>query len=174
MHGHQLRLLAEQEHVHFWTDFKVGGVYGGLKRLLGEGLIEVVRTERHGNRPERQIVDITTTGREVLAKSTRKTLEQFRLLPDSFDLALARLDPNIYDELPTILRQRRGLIGGVLRENDENLTAVSHLLTRAETHILHHHRFRLQAELDWLDSVIDDLPAVLHDELTREVNPDVC
>lgn len=174
MHGHQLRLLAEQEHVHFWTDFKVGAVYGGLKRLLGEGLIEVVRTERHGNRPERQIVAITTDGREILAQNTRATLEQFRLLPDSFDLALARLDPNSYDELPTILRQRRRLIGGLLAENNENLSSKAELLTRAETHILHHRRFRLQAELDWLDSVIDDLPAVLHDELTREVNPDVC
>ncbi|RYF55207.1 MAG: PadR family transcriptional regulator, partial [Comamonadaceae bacterium] len=28
MHGHQLRLLAEKEHVAMWTDFGVGAIYG--------------------------------------------------------------------------------------------------------------------------------------------------
>ena len=66
MHGHQLRLLAEKEHVHMWTDFHVGGIYGALKRLLAEDLVEPVRTEREGARPERQIVRITEAGRRAL------------------------------------------------------------------------------------------------------------
>lgn len=28
MHGHQLRLLAEEEHIDLWTDITVGGLYG--------------------------------------------------------------------------------------------------------------------------------------------------
>ena len=55
MHGHQLRLLAEQEHVHLRTDFSVGGLYGAIKRLAGEGLLTEVRTERAGGYPERQV-----------------------------------------------------------------------------------------------------------------------
>ena len=31
-----------------WTDFHVGGIYGALKRLLAEDLVEPVRTEREG------------------------------------------------------------------------------------------------------------------------------
>ena len=40
MHGHQLRLLAEEEHVALWTDITVGSLYGAIKRLAAEELIE--------------------------------------------------------------------------------------------------------------------------------------
>jgi DNA-binding PadR family transcriptional regulator len=46
MHGHQLRLLAEEEHVALWTDITVGSLYGAIKRLAAEELIEEVRVER--------------------------------------------------------------------------------------------------------------------------------
>jgi hypothetical protein len=42
MHGHQLRLLAEEEHVALWTDITVGSLYGAIKRLAAEELNEEV------------------------------------------------------------------------------------------------------------------------------------
>ena len=51
MHGHQLRLLAEQERVHYWTDISVGSLYGVIKRLSTEGLITELRLERSATIP---------------------------------------------------------------------------------------------------------------------------
>ena len=66
MHGHQLRLLAEEEHVALWTDITVGSLYGAIKRLAAEELIEEVRVERSGAYPQRQVWAITDAGREAL------------------------------------------------------------------------------------------------------------
>jgi DNA-binding PadR family transcriptional regulator len=170
MHGHQLRLLAEQEHVHHWTDFHGGAIYGALKRLLAEGLVERVRTEREGARPERQIVQITPAGREALDTMRLETLKTFELRPDPFDLAMARLGPDVLDDLPAILGGRRDAVRAELEQRTETLQRVAPLLTLAERHVMRHQGHRLQAELDWLDTVLADLPAIVSDEKNREVS----
>lgn len=170
MHGHQLRLLAEQEHVHLWTDFHVGGIYGALKRLLADRLVEPVRTEREGGRPERQIVTITTAGRAALDALRLETLSTFALKPDPFDLAMARLGPEVLDDLPDILGGRRDRIAAEVDRHEAAFGRAAPYLTLAEQHVLRHQRRRLDAELTWIDSVIADLPAILADERTREVD----
>jgi len=168
MHGHQLRLLGEQEHIHLWTDFTVGGIYGALKRLAAEDLITAVRTERAGNRPERQVYAITPAGRTCLASMLRDTLDDFALRPDPFDLALTRLDPDSLGALPRVLAARRGSIAATMARQSLSFERADPYLTVAERHTMQHQRFRLQAELDWLDSVIAALPEIVHDELSRK------
>jgi DNA-binding PadR family transcriptional regulator len=170
MHGHQLRLLAEKEHVHMWTDFSGGGIYGALKRLLAERLVEELRTEREGARPERQIVRITDQGRVVLDRLRLETLADFSLRPDPFDLALARVGKDLVGRLPDLLRERRAAIAAAAAAHTATLARVDQYLTLAEQHTMRHQTFRLQAELDWLDSVLADLPAIVHDETTREAD----
>lgn len=170
MHGHQLRLLAEQEHTHLWTDITVGGIYGAMKRLADEGKIGRVRTERAGHRPERQIYDITTTGREALRSMSSETLRSFALRPDPFDLALTRLDPASLPALEVTLHARRDAIIAAMSAHRVNLSRAAPHLTVAETHTMTHQRFRLQAELDSLDAVLNDLPAILTDEHSRKAS----
>ncbi len=170
MHGHQLRLLAEKEHVHMWTDFHVGGIYGALKRLLAEDLVEPVRTEREGARPERQIVQITAAGRIALDHLRLATLTDFALKPDPFDLALARVGKDLVDELPELLRARRATIAAVAEHHTARLEHVHQYLNLTEQHVMQHQTHRLRAELEWLDSVLADLPAIVDDEKTRETD----
>jgi DNA-binding PadR family transcriptional regulator len=170
MHGHQLRLLAEQEHVHMWTDFHVGGIYGALKRLLAEGLVDAVRTEREGARPERQIVEITDAGRSALDRLRLETITDFSLRPDPFDLAFARVGKELVHELPALLAERRATVAAAAREHAERLEHVDQYLSIAEQHVMRHQTHRLDAELAWLDTVLADLPAIVHDELTREAD----
>lgn len=170
MHGHQLRLLAEKEHVHMWTDFHVGGIYGALKRLLAEGLVEPVRTEREGARPERQIVRVTDAGRTALDHLRLETLTAFSLRPDPFDLALARVGKELAPELPEILRARRDAIAAAAAQHAERLQHVDQHLNITEQHVLRHQTHRLQAELAWLDTVLADLPAIVQNESTREAD----
>jgi DNA-binding PadR family transcriptional regulator len=168
MHGHQLRLLAEKEHVHMWTDFRVGGIYGALNRLLAEDLVEPVRTEREGARPERQIVRITEAGRIALDHLRLETLTEFGLRPDPFDLALARVGKDLVDRLPDLLRARRAAVAAAMDHHTTRLEHVHQYLNLTEMHVMAHQTHRLQAELDWLDSVLADLPAIVLAEKTRE------
>ena len=170
MHGHQLRLLAEKEHVHMWTDFRVGAIYGALKRLVAEDLVEPLRTEREGARPERQVVQITEAGRIALDHLRLETLTDFVLKPDPFDLALARVGKDLVDELPELLTTRRAVITAALEHHVARLEHVHQYLNLTEQHVMQHQNHRLQAELDWLDSLLADLPAIVADEKTRETD----
>jgi len=99
MHGHQLRLLAEEEHIDQWTDITVGALYGAIKRLATEGLIEERRVEREGSFPERQVWGITAEGREALGVLRHRGLREIVHKPDPFDMAMTRLDPNKLDDV---------------------------------------------------------------------------
>lgn len=168
MHGHQMRLQAEQDHTHMWTDFTVGSIYGAMKRLATEGEIQEMRTERAGHRPERQIYEITESGRAALHEMSLVTLRNFTLRPDPFDLALSRMDPASLPQLTVTLHARRAAIEAAMSTHQANVDRVASLLSVAETHTMTHQRFRLQAELDSLDAVIADLPAILTDEQSRK------
>jgi DNA-binding PadR family transcriptional regulator len=167
MHGHQLRLLAEQEHIHRWTDITVGALYGAIKRLASEGLLEVVRTEREGNFPERHIYRITEAGKKKRALLFGDTMHEIVIKPDPFDLALARLDPDRLDDLERNLDTRRAALGRLLEESVAANLEAHPYLTVSETHALKHREHRIQAEIDWLESIRADLPAILADERSR-------
>jgi DNA-binding PadR family transcriptional regulator len=150
MHGHALRLLAEQEHIDEWTDFTVGAVYGVLKRLATEGLIEVVRTEREGNYPERQVYDVTPSGSLALDGLRREGLEFFELHPDAFDLALSRLDPD-----------------RLLEDTAAHHKQVDQYLWKSEQWAMSHQLAKLQGEIAWHHRLLVALPEIISDELTK-------
>ena len=172
MHGHQLRLLAEQEHVHLWTDISVGALYGAIKRLAGEGLLAEVRTERAGAYPERQVYGITDAGRASLAALQAGALAQVVFKPDPFDLALCRSDPDRLDELPDAIRERLHTLQALLAETEQANARARPYLSLAETHALQHREHRLRAEVDWHRALVEALPAVVADERTRALTPD--
>ncbi len=172
MHGHQLRLLAEQEHVHLWTDFSVGGLYGALKRLAGEGLLAEVRTEREGGYPERQVYGITAAGRTVLDGLHREHLEHVAFKPDPFDLALSRPDPTRLDELPDAVAVRLTTLRRLLEDSERQNATARPYLSLGETHALLHREHRLRAELAWHEELAAALPDVIADERTRALTPD--
>jgi DNA-binding PadR family transcriptional regulator len=76
MHRHQLSRLAEKDHVQDWTDMSVGAIPGAIKRQAAEKLIKVVRSERDGAHPERQVYDITGEGRVTLSMLKRQGIRE--------------------------------------------------------------------------------------------------
>jgi len=164
MHGHQLRLQAERERVHYWTDISVGGIYGALKRLASDGLLESVRTEREGNFPERQVWAITPAGRAALDASRRHALDELVLRPDPFDLALTRVDPDRIGDLPTAVHARRAALERLLAEAVAHSASAAPWLSVAEKHALAHREHRIRAEITWHDTLIDALPSIVADE----------
>ena len=106
MHGHALRLVAEQEHIDRWADVAGSAIYGALKRLTAEGLLREVRVEREGNYPERQVYDITDEGRAVLDDLRLEAIREVVIRPDPVDLGLARVGPELAARLPELLDER--------------------------------------------------------------------
>lgn len=168
MHGHQLRVLAEQEHVHLWTDITVGSIYGAMKRLATEGLLVEVRAEREGNRPERQVYAITGAGQEALRGLRADGLTTLIVRPDPFDLALCRPDPDRLEELPTQLQARLDLLAAHLEETLALNARAAPYLSAAEKLALQHREHRLNADLAWHRGLLEALPELITDETTRQ------
>lgn len=167
MHGHGLRLLAEQEHIDEWTDFTVGAVYGVLKRLATEGLIEVVRTEREGNYPERQVYDVTASGARALDDLRLAGLEVFELHPDSFDLALSRLDPDRLEELESIIATRISTLERMLDESTAHHKQIDQYLWKSEQWAMSHKLSKLDSEITWHHRLLEALPEIISDERAK-------
>lgn len=168
MHGHALRLLAEEEHIHVWTDFTVGAVYGVIKRLSGEGLIEEDRVEREGNYPERVVYRITDAGARSLDQLRREGLEAFSLRPDPVDLALAKLDPDRLDELEGVIRGRLATLESELEAGLVHLERIRHYLSVAEYYAMRHRSSRLRGEIEWHTELLAALPEIISDETSRK------
>lgn len=170
MHGHQLRLQAEKERVALWTDISVGALYGAIKRLASDGLLEVARIERDGNFPERHVYAITDAGRHLLAELHVDGLLDVAMRPDPFDLAIARLDPDRLDDLGANVGRRLETLRRMLAEAQANSVRAQPYLTLAEKHALSHREHRLSAEIAWHEGLLADVPAIVADE--RSSPPD--
>src|SRR6201996_4644902 len=167
MHGHQLRLLAEQEHVAMWTDITVGGLYGALKRLATENLIEQVRVEQAGSYPPRQIWSITGAGRETLSSLRLRALSDIVIKPDPFDLAMTRLDPDHVADLPVTIAARITSLSAMLTDWQARAGAADRFLTISEKLMVKHRLDRLRAEIAWHQELAAQLPKIIADEKAR-------
>lgn len=168
MHGHQLRLLAEKEHIQEWTDISVGALYGALKRMAADGLIEELRAEREGSYPERQVYAITQTGRTSLAVEKRNALREIVIRPDPFDLALSRLDKDRLDDLPDLLAARISRLKATVEETVVHNASIDRYLTFTEKFVVRHKVDRLEAEVAWHEELLTQLPHIIADESARK------
>ena len=168
MHGHQLRQLAEKEHIDMWADITVGGLYGAIKRLATEGLIEEARVEREGAYPERQVWRITESGRESLHTLRHQALSEVVMRPDPFDLAIARLDLAEADALPAIIEARIVRLQSMVSESEAHTQFISRYLSYGELHVMKHKADRLRAEIAWHEELLQKLPDILTDERSRK------
>jgi DNA-binding PadR family transcriptional regulator len=168
MHGHQLRLLAEKEHVSEWTDISVGALYGALKRMAAEGLIEEVRAERDGAYPERQVYAITDVGRISLGVTKGNALREIVVRTDPFDLAMSRLDRTKLSELDELLRARISLLKAMAADAEAHLASIAKYLTFTEHLVMQHKGERLKAEIVWHEELYQHLPHIIADESARK------
>ncbi len=157
MHGHQLRQLADKEYVTLWTDTSVGALYGALKRMAHEGLIEESRTEREGGYPERQIWRITAAGRVALARLREEGLGEVVFRPDPFDLAMSRLDRDRLDAFPAVLELRLQRLRAMLAHERAKIEQIAQNLSVNETFVVRHRDARLEAEIAWHESLLESL-----------------
>jgi DNA-binding PadR family transcriptional regulator len=162
MHGHQLRRVAEMINIESWGDVKVGALYGAIHRLEAEELIHPIRSEQEGRFPARTVYAITDEGRQELTILRSRALQEARLAPDPFDVALTFVDAAL-DEAEPLLAQRRAALAaqldGMVSER-ERLESLGHL-PRLSSLVFRHGETRLRAEIEYLDEIAPLLPAAL-------------
>lgn len=154
MHGHRLRLEAERNHVHLWTDISVGAVYGAMKRLATEGLLQESGSEREGNRPTRQLYEMTVAGHAALADIRREGLSEVWFKYDPFDLALTRVEPEALDTLPQVLAERLDKVRALLAQSKQINEDVRDYVGLAKQWALRHTEYRLGAEVAYLTDLL--------------------
>ena len=171
MHGHALRLLAEEEHVDEWAEVSPGAIYGAIKRLAAEGLIQTARVERDGNYPERQVYAITDAGIRSLFQIRRHALDTIVYRSDPFDLAMARLGVDDLDSLQETLETRLARYREREAAEATTIERIGTYLTLTEKHVMRHDLHRAQAEIAWLEELLAALPEIVADEKARKARP---
>src|SRR5580692_5302114 len=106
-HGHQLRRDAELAEVDRWAGVGVGSLHRELRSLEAAGLIEAVRTERVGRRPERTVYGLTDAGRRELTALRQQVAGQLDAAPDALSVLLVFAGSDDRAELAGLLAQRR-------------------------------------------------------------------
>ena len=166
MHGHHLRLEAERKHVPLWTDISVGAVYGAMKRLASEGLLQEAGQHREGNRPTRQLYEITEQGRVVLADLRREGLSGVWFKYDPFDLALTRCDPASLSDLGAILGERLRKVEALLTHKRQLNEQARLTVGPAKHWALRHTEYRLEAEIAYLTDLLHSVHDIISAEST--------
>ncbi|MFC9254045.1 PadR family transcriptional regulator [Amycolatopsis thailandensis] len=64
MHPYEMAQLMKERYVSTRVKVKAGSLYHTVDRLVQNGFIEVVETQRDGRRPERTVYAMTDTGRD--------------------------------------------------------------------------------------------------------------
>ena len=157
MHGYQIRRAAQLDRTELWTDVKPGSLYNVLRRMTEEGLVEVERTEKVGNPPERTVYAITASGRRELATQRDRALREVQLLPDPVDLALQYTPDLSKDDLVEVVRARRQAVAKQVALFEQEFRTAKPDLVGLEPMIFEHCLARLRAELTWHDALLGEL-----------------
>ncbi len=153
-HGHRLRLEAERKRISLWTDISVGAVYGAINRLVAEGLLRELGTEVEGNRPPRQVYEITSEGRTVLDKLQREALDTIWFRHDPFDLALSRVNLDDADQFRERLEKRRAELDALSRDRSRITEDARQCVGPMQEWALKHSEYRIAAEKQFLDDLL--------------------
>jgi DNA-binding PadR family transcriptional regulator len=132
-------------------------LYKTIKRLHEAGLIAVRQTERSQQYPERTVYELTGEGRQTaprwLAGMLAAPRNEYPEFPAALSFAMA-LDPG---ELTSVLSQRLATVQARLAEVDAQLEEARPTVPRIVLIESEYLRAVIGAEVDWLNSVIDDL-----------------
>jgi DNA-binding PadR family transcriptional regulator len=151
MHGHQIRRTAELTNAGVWGGITGGALYAELRKLDGEGLIQVVREEQVGRRPARTVYQITEEGQLELVIQRDAALEVVFGSADPVSVVLLFAAGPGAPELAERLAARRRQVAAQLAEmagERERLTGQGILPPRAVA-AFRRGELRLEAELRW-------------------------
>ncbi len=150
MHGYELQEFINTR-LSSCTDMKKATAYYLLKKMEAEGWL-VQETTQEGNRPPRQVYSLTEAGERAFQRLLREHLAAYHPAYLQDDISLAFLDTLPVEEARQLLSERRAILQSKV-ESANQLAAHPGSLAL----VLEHWRHHLNAELAWLDSVLERL-----------------
>jgi DNA-binding PadR family transcriptional regulator len=148
MHGYQLNEFIEEK-MHFCIDLKKPTAYYLLDKLAQEGLVKEEQVQE-GNRPPRRVYYITAQGEAYFFRLLRDNLAEHSPTYYPTDIGIAFMDQLPPEEVATYLGQKREKVMAEL-ETLQHATGHSGPLQ----HVLDHNRRLLEAEVEWLDDLLE-------------------
>lgn len=170
-YGYEIVATAERWAVHRWAGISIGSIYHTLRSLTKLGYASILKVEREGNRPERQVFSISDRGREECHRLIALGLGSLEYEGREVDMALAfahRISPEL----------RRQMLENRLGPLEERLAQLSDLDHAYETcfrdpsleHLrklrqespwihagIRHGLARLKVERDWTKSLLSEI-----------------
>ena len=156
-YGHELRREAQIGRAELWTDVGIGAIYSTLRRMAEEGLIEPVRSERHGSMPERTVYAITAEGQRELVVLRDRFLRGVHLPADPFDLAFSVSADLPADDLRAAIEDRIGTLQGRIASLEHQRAAAAGHLDERDQLLFEHLLARLGTEVRWHRQIVSDL-----------------
>jgi DNA-binding PadR family transcriptional regulator len=155
-HGHQIRRLAELTNVGEWGGVSVGAMYRELRVMEHEGLVEAIRTEKVGRRPERTVYEITSEGNLELVTLREQAIRPIHAGSDPIGVALTFAAGGAdREELRADLRARRSMLAiaaAQITGNLERLLAKGYLAPLPAA-VMRREAMRMETEITWHDEV---------------------
>lgn len=157
MHPYEMARLLRHRRDERLAKITNGTLYHSVARLLEQGLIAEIGTDREGNRPERTTYTLAPAGAETVRAWVRRELPRIDR-PAQFRVALAEAHNLDREEVIDLLRIRRVALDGekllhssVLRDARAKQVPEQFLLEIERYQVL------LEAELHWMDSLLSRL-----------------
>lgn len=150
MHGYQLYDFIERD-LSVCTDLKKPTAYYLLGKMAEDGWI-VESNMQDGNRPTRRVYSLTPQGEVEFQRLLRENLADFDQVYFPGDIGVALISALPPGEAAALLQtRRRAIIHAMARVDSAPVHSGSLAL------IIEHRKRHLQAELSWLEQVIDSL-----------------
>lgn len=158
MHPYEMHRLMLERREDRLLKVRRGSLYHAVDRLTRDGMVQVVGTERAGNRPERTTYEVTGAGRAALTRRLTQMLAAPAEEYPEFALAVAEMHNLTQPRAVDLLEQRAALLHERLdalhRGIEEAAAAGVHPVYRLD---VTYSTEMARAELCWLDRLVHDL-----------------
>ena len=156
LYGYEIKQIIE-EHMEDWTSIAFGSIYFALGKLTEEGFLENVGTQQAGNRPSRNIYQITEAGRNEFLRLLRATWSDFERQYYALDIGIFFMNALSKGEILGYLDKRIAFLEATLKhisghQAEEMGTAEVPPFAEA---IFTHSILHMQAELQWAKFVLE-------------------
>jgi DNA-binding PadR family transcriptional regulator len=157
MHPYQMQRLLHERHKDELLVLKRGSLYHAINRLVKEGLIRAVASERDGRRPERTTYRIAPEGRQELTRVLRQMVAVPRHEPSEFMAAMSFLIFLDQDDAIARLKERELALENSVRSIEDGMKAASAFVERINLIESEYLLAVRKAELKWVRDVIAEL-----------------
>ncbi|WP_308466362.1 PadR family transcriptional regulator [Rathayibacter soli] len=135
-----------------------GSLYHTVDRLVADGLVRAIGTEREGNRPERTTYEITESGQLSLTERVAEMLATRVNHYPEFPLAIGEAHNLPRDTVVDLLQRRLAQLRADLEFVATAVRAVTHKeLPRKYWLEITYQKAILEAEIGWIESFVAEL-----------------